>query len=69
MIIERVYHMVDFDRLNRETQAWRNEFVTREPSRATDPYRYGSSAYWLNRKNNETYKYNNGQYSNYYSNK
>lgn len=61
--------MVDFDRLNRETQAWRNEFVTRTPSSATDPYRYGSSEYWLNRKNNETYKNNNGQYSNYYSNK
>lgn len=57
--------MADFDRLNRETQNARNYAVDRfnESTKAN----YTSFDPW--RQNNQTYKQNNGEYSNYYSNK
>ena len=53
--------MVDFNRLNRETrEAKNNAPVNRDTS--------GYTSKSLNYYNNETYKANNGQYSNYYTN-
>ena len=48
-----------FDRLNRETRDFNNRNVNRfnESSK-----KYGTSEYWLNYWNNQTYKINNGQY-------
>jgi hypothetical protein len=55
--------MVDFDALNR---------ATRESKMVVDRFNpstpgCGTSDFWLNRKNNETYKENNGVYSNYFT--
>ena len=47
-------------RLNRETQEFRNRNVDRFN---TSCNKFGTSAYWQNYCNNQTYKANNGQYS------
>ena len=52
--------MVDFDRLNRETREYKNN----QPVNRDSNNSYKSINYY----NNETYKANNGQYSNYYTN-
>ena len=57
--------MVDFDKLNRETNAYNARNVSREPSKANTP-KYGTSTYWQNYWNNQTYKTNNGEYSRHY---
>lgn len=57
--------MIDFDRLNRETRDFNNKNV----NRFNENVKYGSSEYWKNYWNNQTYKKNNGEYSNYYSNR
>ena len=57
--------MVDFDKLNRETNAYNARNVSREPSKANTP-KYGTSTYWQNYWNNQTYKANNKQYSKHY---
>jgi hypothetical protein len=50
---------VDFDRLNRETHDYNCNNVNRfNPSTP----KYGTSEYWLNYFNNQTYKQNNGEY-------
>ena len=55
--------MVDFDRLNRETQEYNNRNIDRFNTSSSN---YGTSEYWQNYWNNQTYKQNNGQYSNFY---
>ena len=55
--------MADFDKLNRETLNWRNTNVDRFNLSAPS---YGTSAYWQNYWNNQTYKQNNGEYSQKY---
>jgi hypothetical protein len=52
-----------FARLNRETREYNNKNVDRF-NRSTP--KYGTSEYWLNYWNNQTYKQNNGQYSSKY---
>ena len=55
--------MDKFERLNRETREFNNRNVDRfNPSTPC----YGSSEYWRNYWNNQTYKANNGQYSRHY---
>jgi hypothetical protein len=56
--------MVDFDKLNRETKEFNNRNVDRFNS--STPNAYGTSTYWQNYWNNQTYKQNNGQYSKKY---
>ena len=51
--------MADFDRLNRETREY-NSRVHYENTK------YGTSEYWRNYYNNQTYRENNGQYSKHY---
>lgn len=56
--------MADFDKLNRETRDYNNRNVDRfNPSAPTT---YGTSAYWQNYANNQTYKQNNGQFSKHF---
>lgn len=57
--------MDKFERLNRETREWNNSGRYRESTNTTD-FGYTSLRDRINRFNNETYKYNNGQYNNYY---
>ena len=52
--------MVDFDKLNRETQQYKNKDVNRFSGNNT------YNKYDFNRRNNETFKQNNGQYSKHY---
>ncbi len=55
--------MDKFERLNRETREYNNRNFDRfNPS----AQRYGTPAYWQNYWNNQTYKKNNGQYSEKY---
>lgn len=55
--------MVDFDKLNRETREYNNRNVDRY-----NPSTKGNYSYFdTNKLNNETYKQNNGSYSNYYT--
>lgn len=52
-----------FERLNRETREFNNRNVDRfNPSTP----KYGTSEYWRNYFNNQTYKSNNGEYSRKY---
>lgn len=52
--------MIDFDKLNRETHDYNCNNVNRfNPSTP----KYGTSEYWQNYFNNQTYKQNNGEYS------
>lgn len=59
-----------FDKLNRETNRYNATNVTRHIGTAgcsnSNP-KYGTTAYWQNYWNNQTYKTNNGQYSNHYT--
>ena len=55
--------MVDFDRLNRETREYKNRNVDRFNPSTCGNY----TGYDINRRNNETYKQNNGEYSCYYT--
>lgn len=55
--------MVDFERLNRETREHNNSNVDRYNPSTKSNYNH-FNPYKLN---NETYKQNNGQYSNYYN--
>ena len=57
--------MADFDRLNRETRNYKNG-VTRNISPTSSNAKYGTSEYWRNHWNNQTYKANNGCYSKHY---
>ena len=54
-----------FDRLNKETRDHNNGII-----RNIDPTKsgakYGTSEYWQNYWNNQTYKQNNGEYSKKY---
>jgi hypothetical protein len=54
--------MIDFDRLNRETKEYNNKNIDRFNQSTKSNYNY-FNPYKLN---NETYKQNNGSYSNYY---
>ena len=56
--------MADFEKLNRQTREFNNRNVDR--FNKSSP-KYGSANYWLNYRNNQTYKENNGQYSEHYS--
>lgn len=58
--------MKNFDELNRQTREWNAHNVSHPISSASEAPKYGSSAYWLNYWNNQTYKNNNGQYSKHY---
>ena len=58
--------MDKFERLNRDTQNYRNTFVTRPASSASGSIKYGTAEYWRNYWNNKTYKTNNNQYSKNY---
>lgn len=53
-----------FEKLNRETNDYNNKNVNRFNQSVN---KYGTSDYWLNYWNNQTYKQNNGQYSKHYS--
>jgi hypothetical protein len=55
--------MVDFEKLNRETQDHNNKNVNRY-NPATQQKIYNQ--FWQNYYNNKTYKNNNGQYSKKY---
>lgn len=55
--------MIDFDRLNRETREYNNKNINRFSAPNNN---YGSSEYWRNYWNNQTYKANNGQFSKKY---
>lgn len=55
--------MDKFERLNRETREFNNTNVDRFNSSTP---KYGTSEYWRNHWNNQTYKANNGQYSKHY---
>lgn len=57
--------MDKFERLNRETRDWNNG-ITRNISPTGNNTEYGTSEYWRNYWNNQTYKQNNGQYSKRY---
>lgn len=57
--------MDKFDRLNRETRNWNNG-ISRNISPTTNNAKYGTSEYWRNYYNNQTYKKNNGEYSRKY---
>ena len=52
---------VDFDRLNRETQEWRNTYVDRFNPSTKDNYTYFDPC----RQNMQVFKQNNGQYPDY----
>lgn len=52
-----------FEKLNRETNDYNNKNVNRFNSSVN---KYGTSDYWQNHWNNQTYKQNNGQYSKHY---
>lgn len=61
--------MDKFERLNYETQQWRNSFVTRPANtNTTGQYSFynGASDYWANYNNNQVYKNNNGAFSRKY---
>lgn len=55
--------MDKFDRLNRETREYNNKNVDRFNNSTKSNYNYFDPY----RQNNQTYKQNNGQYSNYYT--
>lgn len=55
--------MDKFERLNQETRDYNNTNVDR--FNVSSP-KYGTAEYWQNYFNNQTYKTNNGQYSQYY---
>ena len=55
----------DFNRMNRETREYRNRCVDRYNESTKGNYSYFNPY----RLNNETYKANNGKYSNYFSNR
>ena len=55
--------MDKFERLNYETRQYNNN---RPINRFNSNDKYGTKEYWLNYWNNQTYKTNNGQYSNKY---
>lgn len=55
--------MVDFDKLNRETREHNNRNIDRYNPSTRSNYNYFNPY----RQNNETYKQNNGNYSNYYN--
>lgn len=55
--------MDKFERLNRETREFNNRNVDRFNQSTPS---YGTSEYWHNYWNNQTYKANNGQYSSHY---
>lgn len=59
--------MVDFDRLNHKTRNFNNRNVSHLCSYSGTTHKYGTSAYWQNYYNNQTYNNNNGQYSTHYS--
>lgn len=52
-----------FDRLNKETREYNNRKVDRFNPSTRGNYNYPN----LDRLNNETFKQNNGQYSNFYT--
>lgn len=52
-----------FDRLNRQTREHNNTNVDRFNQSTRSNYRYFDTDYY----NNQTYKNNNGSYSNYYT--
>lgn len=52
-----------FERLNRETREFNNSNIDRFN---TATPKYGTSAYWQNYYNNQTYKQNNGAYTKKY---
>ena len=54
--------MVDFDKLNRQTQEYRNRCVDRFNPSTKSNY----NGYTFNYLNNQTYKANNNQYSKHY---
>ena len=54
--------MDKFERLNRETR----EFNNRVDRLSESSNKYGTKEYWMNYWNNQTYKQNNGQYSQHY---
>lgn len=59
-----------FDKLNRETNIYNAHNTTRHIGTAgcaNNAPKYGTNAYWQNYWNNQTYKANNGSYSNHYS--
>lgn len=58
--------MDKFERLNRETREYNNRNFDRLRDSSTSAPRYGTSEYWRNYWNNQTYKRNNGQYSRKY---
>lgn len=55
--------MIDFDKLNKETREYNSYIHYDTPSSSV---KYGTSEYWRNYWNNQTYKQNNGEYSNHY---
>ena len=55
--------MIDFDKLNRETLEHNNRNVNRFNPSTKPNYNYFDT----NKLNNQTYKTNNGSYSNYYN--
>ena len=55
--------MIDFDKLNRETRDYNNKNVDRFNPSTKSNYNYFNP----NKLNNETFKTNNGTYSNYYT--
>lgn len=55
--------MDKFERLNRETREFNDKNINRFNSSAAN---YGTSEYWRNYWNNQTFKANNGQYRNHY---
>lgn len=56
--------MDKFERLNRETRDYNNNKEVNRFSQSTP--NYGSSEFWRNYWNNQTFKQNNGQYSRHY---
>lgn len=58
--------MVDFDKLNRATFEHNNIGVDPFSSSSSSTPKYGTSEYWQNYWNNQTYKTNNGAYSKHY---
>ncbi len=58
--------MTDFERLNRETRDWNNG-ISRNLDPTSSAAKYGTSAYWRNYWNNQTYKQNNGHCSKHYA--
>lgn len=59
-----------FDRLNRETRAYNNGITRQIDPTGNAKYesapKYGTSEYWRNYWNNQTFKQNNRQYSQHY---